>query len=561
MPDRRADPTSNDPLNPAQFPADTRDMSRLGWWRAYLGLGALLAAAYFLVPPAVAKLVVWPLIGVSGAAVVVAGARHYRPVRPLAWYLIAAGLLAFVTGDTLYNVRERILHATPTFPSPIDGLYLAVFPLVVAGLFLLIRTRTPGRDTASLLDATVIATGAAMLSWIFLIVPYVRTPDLTMPERIGSIAYPVADLLLLAMAVRLAVGPGGRPLAWWLIASGIGSLLAADVAFGLRQIAGTWEVGGPVDLLWIMFYVGVGAAALHPSMVALSAPATPGTRLPPWRLALLAGAALMAPAALVIQTVRDQPIDVVVIAGGSAVLFLLTLARIGGLATELTLQGERKRVMQRVLRATEEERTRLAADLHDGPVQKLTALRYGLARVSARVQRNDPGGATSLIDQLEEELADEIGGLRRFMAELRPPLLDQRGLHEAIRTQARTFEATNGVACTVEADLDGRLAPELETVLYRVVQESLTNAAKHARASQVTVGLAASDGLVRLRVRDDGAGFDPVAAGRLVQDGHFGLAGMRERVEMVGGSLRIVSSPGRGTTIAVDLDRHLAPTP
>jgi signal transduction histidine kinase len=535
-------------------------MTRLGW-RAYLCLGAVLAVAYFLVPPAAAKLVVWPAIGASGAVAVLAGARRYRPARTLAWYLIAAGLLAFVTGDTLYNVRERILHATPTFPSPIDGLYLAVYPLVGCGLFLLIRSRTPARDTASLLDATVIATGAAMLSWVFLIVPYVRTPDLSLAERVGSIAYPVADLLLLAMAVRLAVGPGGRPPVWWLIASSIGSLLAADTIFGLRQIAGTWEVGGPVDVLWIVFYVCLGAAALHPSMARLSEPARLSTRLPPWRLAVLAGAALMAPAALVIQTARHQPIDVAVIAGGSAVLFLLTLARLGGLATELTLQGERKRVMQRVLRATEEERTRLAADLHDGPVQKLTALRYGLARVSARVGRGDAGGATSLIDQLEVELADEIGGLRRFMAELRPPLLDQRGLPEAIRTQAQTFEASNGVACTVEADLDGQLAPELETVLYRVVQESLTNAAKHARASQVTVGLAASNDVVRLRVRDDGAGFDPLAVRRLVQDGHFGLAGMRERVEMVGGSLRIDSSPGRGTTIAVDLDRHLAPTP
>ena len=532
-------------------------MSRFGW-RSYSSLGAVLATAYLLLPAAAAKLVVWPLIGLSSAVAIVAGVRRHHPARPVAWYLVAGSLVTFVAGDTLYNVRERILHATPGFPSEIDAFYLATYPLLAAGLLLLIRSRTPGRDTASLIDATVIATGAGMLSWVFLIVPYVRNPELTLLQRVAAIAYPIGDLLLLAIAARLAVGSGRRPPAWWLLAAGIVSVLAGDVVFGLKQLAGTWQVGTPIDLFWIGFYVCLGAAALHPSMVELSEKAAPSTRLPAWRLVVLAGAALMAPTVLVVQAVRGQPIDVAVIAAGSAVLFLLTLARMGGLASELTLQAERKRVMQRVLRATEEERTRFAADLHDGPVQRLTALRYGLARVSARVGRGDAGGASALLDELEEELAEEIGGLRRFMAELRPPVLDQHGLQEALRNQARAFEQSSGVACTVDATIDDQLPPELETVLYRVVQESLNNAAKHARASQVSVGLAADDGVVRLAVRDDGAGFDPALARRLVQEGHFGLAGMRERVEMVGGRLRIDSAPGHGTTVAVELDRVAA---
>jgi hypothetical protein len=98
----------------------------------------------------------------------------------------------------------------------------------------------------------------------------------------------------------------------------------------------------------------------------------------------------MAPAVLVIQTLRDEPIDVAVIAGGCVVLFLLTLARMGGLASEVAMQTERKRAMQTVLRATEQERVRLAADLHDGPVQELTALRYGLTRARNRIQRGQP---------------------------------------------------------------------------------------------------------------------------------------------------------------------------
>ena len=124
---------------------------------------------------------------------------------------------------------------------------------------------------------------------------------------------------------------------------------------------------GPIDAVWMLCYVALGLAALHPSMVSLSEPTPPSTRLTRTRLALLAGASLMAPAMLVIQAVREEPIDVAVIAGGSVVLFLLTLARMGGLASEVAMQTERKRAIQTVLRATEQERVRLAADLHDGP--------------------------------------------------------------------------------------------------------------------------------------------------------------------------------------------------
>ena len=275
----------------------------------------------------------------------------------------------------------------------------------------------------------------------------------------------------------------------------------------------------------MLYYVAFGLAALHPSMVSLSEPTPPNTRLTRTRLALLAGASLMAPAMLVIQAVRDQPIDVGVIAGGSVVLFLLALTRMGGLASEVALQTERKRAMQTVLRATEQERVRLAADLHDGPVQELTALRYGLTRARNRIQRGEPDQAEGLLSELEDELAAGITGLRRLMAELRPAVLDEQGLEVALHNQVRAFEATSGVACAISTGLQTRLQPDLETVLYRVTQETLNNVGKHAGASRVTVSLAAENGSVRLRINDDGVGFDPVVASRLLSEGHFGLAG------------------------------------
>jgi signal transduction histidine kinase len=519
--------------------------------RIFLAVELVLAAGYFVLSPSALRAVVYCAIELGTVAALVIGARIWRPSRPLAWYLLAGGQLSFTIGDAINYTYEWVLHLEAPYPSVADGFYLACYLLLAAGLLLLVRGRAPGRDWASLIEATIIATGIGMLSWVFLIGPNVRVPGLALPQRLVSIAYPLCDVLLLAVAVRLWRTGGHSTAASRLLALGLAALLVGDTVYGLSLLAGDWQVGGPVDAIWVLYYVGLGLAALHPSMVSLSEPTSVSTRLTRSRLASLAGASLMAPAVLVVQAVRGEPIDVAVIAGGSVVLFLLALARMGGLAGEVAVQSERKRVMQTVLRATEQERLRLAADLHDGPVQELTALRYSLNRARTRVQRGQHEEAEALLAGLEVDLATGIGGLRRLMSELRPAVLDEQGLEAALLNQARAFEAASGVACDIRSGLDARLAPELETVLYRVTQESLNNIGKHARASRVTVSLATENGGVRLRIHDDGVGFDPLAARELVGDGHFGLAGMRERVEMVGGRLVVDSVPGEGTTVDV----------
>jgi signal transduction histidine kinase len=513
---------------------------------------------YYLVPPEWAKLAIWPVIGLSSAAAILVGTRWNRPNRPQAWYLFALGQVLFLLGDYLYAVRISVLHEqVVAFPSPVDFLYLAFYPCLVGGLLLLIRARSPGRDTASLIDATIIATGLALLSWVFLIGPQVRDPQLSMLQRIVSIAYPLADVLVLAVAARLAVGAGHRPGAWRVLIVSVLGLLAADVAFGLLQIAGTWHWGGPVDVGWIVYYIGFGVAALHPSMAVLSQPAPVSVRLPRGRLVLITCASLIAPAVLVIQSARGAELEVPMIAAVSVVLFLLALARMSGLAGELALQHERKRAMQSVLRMTEAERTRLAAELHDGPVQQLTAMLYGLELVRHHVRQGSSSAADEVLASLEDKASSEIHGLRRLMTQLRPPVLDELGLVTALQNQGMSFESASGVACEIETQPELKLQPELETVLYRVTQESLANIGKHANASSVNISLAANDGHVRLLIRDDGIGFDPSTASTMVTQGHFGLTNMRERVEMVGGKLQVVSTPGEGTTIAVEMSRRI----
>jgi signal transduction histidine kinase len=141
------------------------------------------------------------------------------------------------------------------------------------------------------------------------------------------------------------------------------------------------------------------------------------------------------------------------------------------------------------------------------------------------------------------------------MTALRPPALDEWGLPAALTDYATAFQRQAGVASTVKADLPVRLTPAQETVLYRIAQEALANVAKHARARHVWVTLDAAGDRVRLQVRDDGAGFvttrsvDPLG-GQLGLN-HFGLASMRQQIEMAGGTWQLQSRPGHGTTVTV----------
>jgi signal transduction histidine kinase len=337
-------------------------------------------------------------------------------------------------------------------------------------------------------------------------------------------------------------------------------LLVGDTLYGLLSLFGTWSYAGPLDLFWVAYYLCLGAAALHPSMRSLSEPVPPPTpRLTVRRRVLLTAATLMAPAMLVIQSLRHQPLDIGVNAAGTVVLFVLLTARMTAMAsqaaTQATRQQERERAVGRILEATQQERIRLAADLHDGPVQELTAMSYGLERVRRR-QTESPGEASELLGQQQQALAQVTGTLRNLLSELRPPALDEHGLAGALKVHGDNFGRQTGVNVHVDVRVVERPAPEVETIVYRVVQEALSNVAKHARAGSVWIHLLADQHTVDLTIRDDGVGFDPAEAARLLREGHFGLAGMRERVEMTsGGRWHLDSQPGRGTTIHV----HLAP--
>ena len=553
-------------------------------WTRYLAAGAAAVLLYLLLGPAgplpfsVPTIVPYSLVSASAVAALLVGVHVNRPQDPRPWQLLAAGQVAFLLSHLIGWAFYTIL-GTEDSPSIADVVYIVRYPFLMAALLLLVRHRTPGRDRAGLIDALIVATSIGVVYWVFLIDPAVREQGLSLARRLTLLGYPIVDLLLLVVGVRLLVGAGARKQSFYLLVAALVAGLIADSAYCLLELLDVWPLTAItrelIDACWLSSHLLLSAAALHPSMRTLTEPSYAAEQLFPrrrlHRLAVLAALSLLAPAVLVIQGLRHDAIDVQAIAAAWVVLFLLLVVRMADLLWELDdgtvrlrgqgeklraavaelerLEGDRRKLLDRTMRSAEEERSRLAAELHDGPIQRLTALGYGLdeARIALEVG-NLPHGL-DVLGTAHHVLATEIDELRRLMSALRPPVLDQRGLVLALRDLIDAFQRQTGIACTLMGTRDVRLDPDRETVLYRVVQEALTNVAKHSRASRVTVYLRADEGEVETRVSDDGIGFDALIAGELTNRGHYGLAGMRERVELAGGSYRLISAPGYGTVV------------
>ncbi|UQU61490.1 EAL domain-containing protein [Couchioplanes caeruleus] len=312
---------------------------------------AALTAVYYAWPGS--HVFSWSAIGLSGAAAVALGVRVHRPAQRLPWYLIAVALVFFVAGDTIYYTQTALNLPAP-FPGPSDVLYLLVYPLLAGGLAIFIRARSGEANRAALLDALVPTVSLGLLSWVYLIAPYTRATDLTLAEKAVSVAYPLGDVLALAILLRLLTAPGRKPAALGLLSLSVVGVLFSDVVYGLARLDSNWAVGGPVDLGWIVFYAAAGWAALHPSMTRLTDDGTPATAPIPAggrHLALLTVAALIAPAVLLAQYLQGGVADAPVIAAGSALMFVLVMARVAGLIAEQRQGQEREHALRRATSA------------------------------------------------------------------------------------------------------------------------------------------------------------------------------------------------------------------
>jgi PAS domain S-box-containing protein len=206
---------------------------------------------------------------------------------------------------------------------------------------------------------------------------------------------------------------------------------------------------------------------------------------------------------------------------------------------------ERQTLLRHLVDAQEQERDRIAADIHDDPIQKMTAV--GM-RIDAARRKVSDVEQMRVLSGLAEVVQGSITSLRHLLFDLRPRALDRDGLGAAIRVYLDQI-AEDGPRTRLDDRLIEELPQDLRTIAYRIAQESILNARKHARASSIEVDLAPMGNGVLVRVRDDGAGFDPENAEGESSPLHFGIGSMRQRAEIAGGWWRASSAPGAGTTV------------
>jgi two-component system sensor histidine kinase UhpB len=208
---------------------------------------------------------------------------------------------------------------------------------------------------------------------------------------------------------------------------------------------------------------------------------------------------------------------------------------------------EMQQLSRQIIQAQEEERYRLARELHDEAAQALTSL---LVHLRLLERAHEPAEAQKRVQELRDLTAGALEDVRRVALDLRPTILDDLGLGAALEWRIDELNKHGGSSAAVTiSGLESRLPPDVALALYRVAQEALSNASRHAQAATIAVMLAGSPRQVTLEICDDGVGFDPSAPAADNTHHGLGLLGMRERMRMIGGELAIYSAPGQGTRI------------
>jgi len=317
------------------------------------------------------ELIVYSLVECAAIAAVVVGVRRYRPSAPQAWLLLAGGLTSFLIGDVIWRVNG-LLDRDP-FPSGGDFFYLAAYPLIAGGLGVAVMRRRPlGVDRRAWIDAALVTVIAGLLAWVYLIRPVLDDHALSGFESLVTVAYPVADLLLVAVAARFVVGSSWRALSLRLLVAGLGVTLLGDVMFALSVVDGT-PSDRLVNTVLLLGIVLVGVAATDPSMRELTEDAgDPAEQSDAARVMLLAGALVVPPVVVIVQEARGEPLYL----GAALTAMILVSALIA--ARVLHMTGSVRRAARR-----EATLSRYAAELlaATGPDELFAAARGAAAEL------------------------------------------------------------------------------------------------------------------------------------------------------------------------------------
>jgi two-component system cell cycle response regulator len=295
--------------------ASTRAQRVPSLWLVYFFVGVAALVVYFLLPTSPQALL-YTAIGISTAVAVVAGVLIHRPAAPVGWFFLAAGQVAYATGDIVYLFTRE--------STAVDLCYMSMYVFMIMALVQFVRRRIPRGDSATLIDPAILVVAAGVVWWVYVIVPLTAGGEATAMV----IAYPVFDLLVLAVALRLILGTGARTPAFRLLATGLVLTLGTDVVYAMATSNGTYTDGSWIDAGWILAYLLLGASALHPSMRWLDSRA-PAVSPPIGnaRLTLLVIAALV-PALLLVIPGRAGVNHLPLVVGAAVLLMVLLVTRL-----------------------------------------------------------------------------------------------------------------------------------------------------------------------------------------------------------------------------------------
>ncbi len=361
-------------------------------------IGALFIAAFFALPQgSVEQSAVYDACGIAMVFLAFLGIRAHRPSGWLPWLILIAGQLAFVFGDIIWTFYQA--NGENPFPSIADVSYVVGYPLLAIGLAIAIRRRVSGGDRAGLLDGAILACGAVVVWWSFVLGPLVEASD---PDPLSfaiGVAYPIGDLLLIGLALGLVMTPGARSPSFALLVANLAVVLVGDLVFNMQTLNGTYVDGGLLDGVWLVAYTAFAMSALHPSMADVFDPRPlPIALLGPVRYVLLGAAMLVGPALLLIQSENAGSLTWVV-AFATAVLSVLVLTRLAGVVGHLDKDIQRRALL--------EEQLSFQA-LHD-PLTNLTNRRGFMKSVATAIGSGTPTGVLFLDLDDFKNVNDDMG--------------------------------------------------------------------------------------------------------------------------------------------------------
>ena len=311
--------------------------------RALVVLGVLAAAtvAYPFVPlSGDTWRVYYDVVAVGAMLLAVRGLAHHGPHRRRGWLLVIGGFSGWVAGDLLSAVEQNVWHLE-VYPVPSDVIFLGAYGFLAAGILLMVRTRRAGRDMTALLDATIIAAGAAVVAAVFLITPLASDSELTIFGKVISSAYPLADVLLIALVVRMWAAPGASTASYRLLVSALGLTLAGDVLWNVLMVVNGTQADRWSDQLYLASYVLIGMAACVPSMTTVAEPAPDRevTGSSQRRLVVLAGGLMLPAVTLLIDGATGGAILWQVVGLGALLISGLVLVRMSGILHTVEVQA------------------------------------------------------------------------------------------------------------------------------------------------------------------------------------------------------------------------------